>query len=362
MTRQALDGGAAAQGLPVHGGPDALGVPLHDFSTNANACGPCPAALVAVRGADAARYPDPAYTALREALGAWHGVAPGRILPAASASEFIHRFTAWAARQGVAGVAVPAHAYGDYARAARAWGLPLLASPGPGAGAGAEEDSGKAVLHWACEPGSPLGTSDPGLEAWHARAAIDSGTPDADLRIVDCAYAPLRLEAAGGALPANAWQLWTPNKALGLTGVRAAYAIAPACVPRQCLDALQALAPSWPIGAHGVAMLSAWVAPQVQDWLAASLDTLRAWKAAQQALCEGMGWAVQAGSRANYFVARPPVADLPRWLQALRLQGVKLRDCGSFGLPGCVRLGVLPPASQQALQAAWQAARPATAA
>ncbi len=362
MTPKAFDGGAAALGLPVHGGPDALGVPLHDFSTNANACGPCPAALAVVRGADATRYPDPAYTALREALGAWHGVAPGRILPAASASEFIHRFTAWAARQGIGGVVVPAHAYGDYARAARAWGLPLLASPVPEAEAGAEKDSGKTLLHWACEPGSPLGTPDPALQAWRTLACHGAAAPDPGLRIVDCAYAPLRLKAAGGPLPANAWQLWTPNKALGLTGVRAAYAIAPACVPRHDLDALQAIAPSWPIGAHGVAMLSAWVALEVQDWLAASLGTLRAWKAAQRALCEDMGWTVQAGSCANYFVARPPVEDLPPWLHAMRLQGVKLRDCGSFGLPGCVRLGVLPPASQQALRAAWQGAGPAAAA
>ena len=39
--------------LRVHGGPDALGVPLHDFSTNSNACGPCPAAWQQVQLADA---------------------------------------------------------------------------------------------------------------------------------------------------------------------------------------------------------------------------------------------------------------------------------------------------------------------
>ena len=47
----------------IHGGPDAWGVPLHDFSTNSNACGPCPQALAAVQAADATRYPDAAYTA-----------------------------------------------------------------------------------------------------------------------------------------------------------------------------------------------------------------------------------------------------------------------------------------------------------
>ncbi|MGL6203454.1 MAG: aminotransferase class I/II-fold pyridoxal phosphate-dependent enzyme, partial [Giesbergeria sp.] len=60
--------------LPVHGGTDALGAALHDFSTNSNACGPCPAALAAVQQADATRYPDPAYTDLRAQLAAFHGV------------------------------------------------------------------------------------------------------------------------------------------------------------------------------------------------------------------------------------------------------------------------------------------------
>ncbi|SFD98781.1 aminotransferase class I/II-fold pyridoxal phosphate-dependent enzyme [Paracidovorax konjaci] len=334
--------------LPVHGGPDALGVPLHDFSTNANACGPCPAALAAVQGADAARYPDPAYTALREALGAWHGVAPARIVVAASASEFIHRLAAWAARRGLAGVAVPAHGYGDYARAAAAWGLPVRRFP----------DVGPApVLHWACDPASPLGTPDPALAAWRAQERDGCAGPDGGLRIVDCAYAPLRLEPAGAgeSLPADAWQLWTPNKALGLTGVRAAYAVAPLHASPDAVAALQSLAPSWPVGAHGVAMLSAWVAPEVQRWLAGTLDTLRAWKAAQQALCESLDWRVLPGSQANYFVAKPPAADLAQRLRALRDGGVKLRDCTSFGLPGWVRLGVLGSEGRKTLEQAWRA-------
>ena len=118
---------ASPANLPgVHGGPDALGVPAHDFSTNSNACGPCPAALSALQQADATRYPDPAYTALREGLGAFHGVTPARIVLAASASEFIHRITALAAQQGAVQVAVPPHSYGDYAQAAQVRGLDVV--------------------------------------------------------------------------------------------------------------------------------------------------------------------------------------------------------------------------------------------
>lgn len=42
------------------------------------------------------------------------------------------------------------------------------------------------------------------------------------------------------------------------------------------------------------------------------------------------------------------------WLGDLRRQGLKLRDCASFGLPGRVRLAVAPPAAQDALQAALE--------
>lgn len=314
-----------------HGGSDASGVPRHDFSTNGNATGPCPEALAAVRDADAGRYPDPGYTQLREALARFHGVAPGRIVPAASASEFIFRITAWTARQGARAVWLPPHGYGDYAQAASAWGL------------AATEDPRRAALAWACEPSSPLG---------QPQVHIDALMQAEGLVVLDRAYEPLRLSGACSFATAaleRVWQLWSPNKALGLTGVRAAYAIAPAGA--QCAaDQLEALAPSWPIGSHGVAMLRAWCEPSVHAWLAQSGATLRDWKARQAAMCESLGWSVLA-SDANFFAAR--VAGLPHRLPLLRERGIKLRDCASFGLPGHVRLGVQPPAAQDALREAW---------
>ncbi len=323
---------------PVHGGPDAYGAPAHDFSTNANACGPCPAALAAVQGADAARYPDPVYTALREALAAFHAVAPARIVVAASASEFIARITAWVAREGGRHVWLPAHAYGDYAQAAAARRLQPVA------------DAAGADLAWLCEPASPLGTAEPMAPAIAASQATV---------VLDRAYEPLRLSGACSlSAPAleGVWQLWSPNKALGLTGVRGAYAIAPlhatGAVPE-----LDALAPSWPLGAHGEAMLRAWTTPAAQDRLHASLATLREWKAQQTALCTSLGWAVLPGD-ANYFVARLPGANDVNHLPALRRKhGVKLRDCASFHLPNHVRLGVRPPHDQAALQRALSSVR-----
>ncbi|PJI98215.1 histidinol-phosphate aminotransferase [Acidovorax sp. 69] len=336
--------------VPLHGGPDADGVPLFDFSTNSNACGPCPEALHAVQVADATRYPDPAYTALREGLGAFHGVAPGRIVLAASASEFIHRITALAVQQGAVQVAVPLHSYGDYAQAAQARGLGVLRGG----------DVSPAGLQWACAPSSPQGLQDPAVRPWS-----ETGHAATGLRVLDCAYVPLRLDQDGGWTgapaslqpPSACWQLWTPNKALGLTGVRAAYAVAPAD-SEPLVQALTALAPSWPVGAHGVALLQAWIQPTVQQWLVHSLSTLRAWKIRQQGLCAALGWAVHADSLANYFCAQPATATLQHDLVALRAVGIKLRDATSFGLPGTLRLGVLAPVAQDTLRAAWEGLRP----
>lgn len=305
-----------------HGGPDAQGIARWDFSTNANACGPAPIAWDAI---DSTRYPDPSYAELREALAARHAVAVDRIVIAASASEFIARIsTAIALAQPGAGVFIPRPCYGDYAAAAAARGLH-------------EVDRDAAVLVWHASPSSPLGRTTP--------LACSGGA----VHVVDCAYVPLQLEGPHCAVPDTAWQLWSPNKALGLAGIRGAYAIAPADDP--LTPRLLALAPSWPLGAHGVAMLSAWTGAAVQQWLQASLATLRRWKARQLDLCAALGWQCEA-SETPFHVAR--AEGLVERLPQLRERGVKLRDTASMGLPGAVRVGVQPPDAQDALGRAWR--------
>jgi histidinol-phosphate aminotransferase len=308
-----------------------MGVPRWDFSSNANACGPSPTALVAVQRADAAHYPDPQHTALREALAGFHGVAVERIVIAASASEFIARISASVARAGWQRAWWPTPAYGDYAHAAQAWGLQRT------------NDPAQADLLWLCEPSSPLGSA----EAMASAVAQQGGVV-----VIDRAYEPLRLSgrcSLGADALDRLWQLWTPNKALGLTGVRGAYAIAP-LQSQELARALERLVPSWPLGAHGVAMLRAGVRANTQQWLTESRERLRDWKAQQQAQLAGLGWTCLP-SEANYFCARAPAAlDTP----ALRAQGIKLRDTTSLGLPDHWRLGVLPPAAQATLRHALQ--------
>lgn len=326
----------------LHGGPDRWGVPAHDFSTNGNACGPCPVALAAVQSVDAAHYPDPHYTALRETLSRLHGVEAERIVLAASASEFIFRITAAFSARGGRYVALPPHSYGDYRRAARAWGLTAVTREGGATPA--------PSLHWACDPSSPLGQAEAALGARIDRLPVGATC------VLDLAYEPLRLD---GALALTAsqrdrvWQLFTPNKALGLTGIRAAYAIAPRA-DRALQEAVAQLAPSWPVGSHGVALLDAWTSVDAQAWLARSKAMLVEWKAAQVALCKSLGWSCLP-SVVNFFCVVPETHSPSALAAALRGDGVKVRDAASFGLPEAFRLAVLPPASQAALRAAVEA-------
>ena len=328
----------------IHGGTDAAGAARFDFSTNSNACGPCPSALAAVQAADATRYPDAQYTELRLALAALHAVAPWRIVLAASASEFIFRITAWSRLAGARQVWIPAAAYGDYAHAAQAFGLQRCE---------AVNALDAADLVWACEPSSPLGQTHTQWPQWLLQAHGEG-----QQLVLDGAYAPLRLSGAPSLSAAQrdrVWQLYSPNKVLGLTGIRAAYAIAP-LQAGQAVQQLDAMAPSGPVGAHGLAMLLAWSQAAVQDWVAQTLPMLREWKQAQIALLQALDWHCLP-SEANFFCAQPPAStDLLGLLAFLRSRGIQLRDATSLGLPGYVRLSVQNPAAQQALQAglaAW---------
>ena len=326
----------------IHGGTDALGSARYDFSTNSNACGPCPAAWAAVQAADATRYPDAAYTRLREALAALHGVDAWRIVLAGSTSECIFRLTAWAQGAGARRVWLPNPAYGDYGHAAQAWNLQRV------------DSVAQADLVWACDPSSPLGQAQTPWALTSLAPRSEDSLPS--VRVLDCAYAPLRLngQATLTAVAGDtAWCLWSPNKALGLTGVRAAYAIAPLGASA-AVQQLDGLAPSWPLGSHGEALLLAWSTTAVQDWVRQSLATLAQWKQAQMDALHTLGWHCLP-SDTHFFCARAPqTVALAQCLACLRAQGIKLRDTADMGLPGHVRLSAQPWEAQEALRRGLQ--------
>lgn len=334
----------------THGGPDAGPAIQHDFSTNASPCGAPPALLDAVLAARRDRYPDPQYLGLREQLAAAEGLANERLLPTAGSSEAIRRLTLAAQLAGVREVWVPQPGYGDYAAAALALGLACRSYR-----RASDVPPDVAALIWVCEPANPDGSSLSADDwAWLARLQARG----AQLAI-DLAYEPLRLDGSSRlpeALAAQAWRLVSPNKALGLTGVRAGYALAPE--RGRWLQAMQALAPSWVLSSEGVALLTHWHSAATREHLSEVREQLRAWRSRQQTVLASLGW-LQRDSCTPFWLACPrPGLDAQALdellLSPLRQRGIKLRDAQSFGLPGWVRVSTQAPIALAALMEAME--------
>ena len=323
----------------IHGGPDSEGVPSYDFSSNANSVGTPDFMLSAIHQSNFQYYPDPEYVELRQLLSTRHQVDPERVLIAGCASEFIFRVSAYVARQSFEGklyspakVWQPEYCYGDYQNAAVVWNLE------------GTKNIMEAKLIWLCDPSSPLGRPLADIPT------LITSLGSEQIVVLDLAYEPLRLE---GHLELNqsqldsVWQMWSPNKSLGMTGIRGAYIIAP-INSQKIIHELNAMTSSWVLGAHGVAMLSIWADTRSEVWLNASLDMLRDWKVRQIDMCKQMGW-LPLHSVSNFFCVNPQKKNVSKFQSQLRSYGIKLRDTNSFGLSDHLRMAVMPPVIQDKL-------------
>lgn len=355
-----------------HGGTDLGPAVTWDFSTNANPL-PQPDALsMALARADRRRYPEPSYLRLRERLAEVGLGDVGRILPTAGSAEAIRRLTLTARLQGVDRVWTPWPGFGEYAAAAQAVGIEVQRYDGidalaQGVAHGPAGDRPRQLV-WVCDPCNPTGRCLSPQE-WARLAELCE--PARLMLAVDLAYAPLSWptrQAGEGALPAGvrdvAWQLWSPNKALGLTGVRAGALVAPDLAAQADVERVARLAPSWVLSSEGVALLQAWCEPEVREWLAASARQLADWRDDFATELTALGWTVMGqltqvggqaeGSGANpvvpFLLARPPVVDsAAQVMHRCRAAGIRLRDASSLGLPGWLRMRVHLPEARQAL-------------
>lgn len=318
---------------PLHGGTDSMPDPRYDFSSNANPLGPCPSVLAAVRSADVTRYPDPMYAKLRALLASHHDTKPERIVVGAGASELILRLIMHI--DGSVQQLVPT--FSEYARGARLAGRRLISARSPEAFVRAQ--SKHPGIGFVCWPNNPTG------DLWSLEF-VQEATASGPL-VVDMAYVPLcdahhalAIEKAA----AEAYRLYSPNKAFGLTGVRGAYLIAPRIARR-----LASAAPSWVIGRDAVAMLEAATEPQARTWLEQGMPQLRQWRARLAHSLEQMGLSVRE-SPATFLMAK--VGKASQVTAYLRRHGVRVRDASSFGLRQWIRLSAQPPGAQKALLAA----------
>lgn len=315
---------------PHHGSTDAGPEPRHDFSSNSNPFGPCPAVLKRVRGADFTRYPDPGYSALREALGAYHRTSADRVVVGAGASELILRLI----RHHRGSVVTLGPTFSEYERCGHLERRRVYHANTP------EEflqlQRTRRALGFICWPNNPTG------DLW----SLDFVATAARVGrlVVDLAYAPLTSPDTLAAIEQAslaACRLYAPNKAFGLTGVRAGYVITPTPVPT-----LAHLAPSWVLDRGGEAFLAATVVSVARRWLDATLPRIATARRELVTGLRGLGLEVNEGP-STYVLAH--VGAATPVTRALRAEGIRVRDASSFGLTAWLRLSAQPAHSQEAL-------------
>ena len=306
-----------------------------DFSQNINPLGAPPAALAAARAAldrDTGRYPDLSYSELREALGAYLGVEPERIVPTNGGAEAL--FLAARAARGTGRAVVLEPTFSEYAPAAGAAGLSpdrrVAHRPEDGfrLDMGALEDLDNVGLVFLCNPNNPTG----GLLGRDAvmEVAARVGRAGAAL-VVDEAFVDFAPEASVADL-VNSHLLVTRSftKFFGIPGLRLG------CLVCQDAGRVLALQPSWPVNA--VAAAAGVAAVGDERFTGRSIrEVARLRQDLVRAISEIEGLEVFPGA-ANFLLARGPEGLTER----LARRGVLVRGCTPFaGLgPGFFRVAV----------------------
>ena len=209
---------------------DAGGKPLVKLSANENPLGTSPAALAAMsEAAPPSRYPDPDSTALREALGAKHGIDPARIVCGTGSDELLNLSVQAFAGPGDE-VLFPRYSFAVYEIAARRCGAVPIESADRDYGCdvdallAAVTPRTRVVL--LANPNNPTGTFISRTDV----ARLHAGLPADVLFVLDQAYAEylapedddegLELAAAH----ANVLVTRTFSKIHGLAGERVGWA------------------------------------------------------------------------------------------------------------------------------------------
>ena len=366
---------APSQARPVHGGikPEqlrALGLKpeeVLDFSASVSPLGPPAAVGEALRGVDLTAYPDPESLELRETLsGHLSGSRAGRITPEQvlagnGSTELIHLLArAFLAPPDISakedsaspGALLLTPTYGEYR------GACLLA----GAAVSELEASRQRGFRWdlvetrrriartvpeslvfLCNPNNPTGVylGQEDVQAL-AQACAAAGSllvvDEAYLNFVDSPWDCLDLLEGG-----NTVLLRSMTKDYALTGLRLGYSLASPEVTAR----LASFQPDWSVSSLAQAAGQAALADR--DYLPRAREAVNAAKEYLIRELGSMGF-IMHPSAANFLLVE--VGDGGWWADRLMHQAIFVRDCASFGLPDCIRIGIRALADCERLVAA----------
>ncbi len=343
----------ANAGRPAHGGIRpaqlrALGLnpaQVLDFSASISPLGPPPGLWPALQQVDLTAYPDPECLELREALARRLDAAPAQILVGNGSTELIHLLArAWLSPPP-AGCANSAllltPTYGEYAGAVALVGAAVMQLP-------AQRSDGfswdleqaatliareRPALVFLCNPNNPTGVylNRPAV-TYLAQCAAAAGSllalDEAYVSFVADAWNSLPLTQAGHVL-----LLRSMTKDYALTGLRLGYGVAaPEVIAR-----LAQYQPDWSV--NGLALAAGLAALSDAAYLNAARQAVNDARVYLTERLGRLGFGLLP-SAANFLVAE--VGDGSWWRDRLMRRGLFVRDCASFGLADCIRIGLRP--------------------
>ncbi len=345
-------------GRPVHGniqpaelrrlGLDPAAV--IDFSASISPIGPPQGLWDALRQVDLTVYPDPENLALREALAAHHSIGTEKILVGNGSTEIIHLLARVYlsqgesySKKGPAFLLMPT--YGEYLGACRLSGASVFSFNAEYRGETADSggfwwdlDTARrhivaqgAALVFVCNPNNPTGVY---LSRTDIEELAEATTEAGGLLVVDEAYVNF-VEEPWDAVPllerGNVVLLRSMTKDYALTGLRLGYALAGESV----IESLAAFQPDWSV--NSLAQAAGLVALADVGYLPRARQAVEEAKTFLTREFNSAGFAVLP-SAANFLLVR--VGDGRMVRERLLNQGLVVRDCASFGLADCIRVGI----------------------
>ncbi len=320
-----------------------------DFSVNVNPYGPCPAVVEAIRTAPVHLYPDPAATAVREAIAACTGAPMERIVFGSGAADLLWTLArVLLANGGRALVVEPA--FSEFRAAAEAAGASLCAwkaSPERGlavdlaAVASAAQRAGADVIY-LCVPTTPAGV----LVPLAAVTEFARSLPETVV-LLDESFLSLSDQSteAGLPMPLNVVRVRSMTKEHAIPGLRAGYLLAPPALA----GAVEASRAAW--STSSVAQAAATAALSADEFVTTSRERLRQDRKATAAALAALGLTA-IPSVAPYLVFQ--AGDAAGLRRKLLTHRILVRDCASFGLPGFVRVAARPACERVRLIAALE--------
>jgi histidinol-phosphate aminotransferase len=296
-------------------------------------------------------YPEESYSELREALAAWIGTTPDRIVPAHGTQALIGTIATLFLDPGDA-VVVPRPSYGLYAQASAARGAVVNRVPLRDlridfeALADTARETG-ARLAWVCDPNNPTGS----LAQADEWGAFLEALPQGCVVIVDEAYADyaepsLRLgrerDVEAGRPVAV---LRTLSKLFGLAGLRLGYAVVDAELAH-FINVVQE-----PFNVNRAALAAGRACLSRSDLIE---ERRRAVAAARDLLCRRLAevGVEPVPSQTNFVIVHVGGDDRALARTLAEEDGLLVRTGSEYGLDGYVRITVGPPELMERVAAA----------